>query len=396
MNELITACLEQKNVASLADFPRELMTDLESDVTKWIMKYIEKFRMIPSVEQVTKKFPAFVPLRATEPPPLEFLFQEELERKMLQAALSEINQAEIAIRERKEFPAEQIRKMLAIAMHGTGVHRFSTFDRHLYLREHGLKLGFALIDRVTGGLAPGDYCLIVGRLGTRKTTVAQWITKKWWEEGRRILFVSTEMLASDIFSRLDGMTSKFNPLILRTGTPEEIETLLKRAAGRAAKGKGEVIVPSRRLMTPLQISSYAMNVGADAIIVDGVYLLQTDRRGATSKWERVAEVSNGVKQMAMELERPVLATSQIKRVGDKAELDVEDIAYSDSLGQDADFVITIKPQLLETDRAELSLIKNRFGPNIATAVRFDFDKMQLVDDSMASEEAEERSDGRLW
>jgi replicative DNA helicase len=81
--------------------------------------------------------------------------------------------------------------------------------------------------------------------------------------------------------------------------------------------------------------------------------------------------------MALECHIPVIATTQIKR-GAKAEVyDPEDIAYSDAIGQDADFILAIKnvPSSTSKHRSEMQLIKNRQGPEITTVIETEFETM---------------------
>ena len=119
-----------------------------------------------------------------------------------------------------------------------------------------------------------------------------------------------------------------------------------------------------------------MQLAVDIIIIDGVHLMRPERK-FMARWERVAEVSNTLKQGALELGIPILGVSQVKRIGGKTRLDVEDIAYSDALGQDADVVLGIM-QEEEKDRITLELIKNRFGTALlGVSIRIDWKTMTL-------------------
>jgi replicative DNA helicase len=245
-------------------------------------------------------------------------------------------------------------------------------------------MGIKIIDSAIGGICNGDFLLIVGRLGTGKSTLATWIVQNWWLRGRRILVVSKEMLASDIFSRIDAMIGFFNPLDIRReeeGIREKLG-VIRHLVGSA--GAGEIYVPSSAVGTVDQVYEVAKVLDIDAVIVDGVHLMQATSTTA-ARWERTADVSNALKQLGISLQRPVIGVSQIKRVGGKREYDPEDIAYSDALGQDADFVMATYPLEKDKGRYEVQLIKNRFGPEIATIIRVDFDTMQVIEESIGEE-----------
>lgn len=398
MNELITLCLNEKDAKTLAEFPTELCTDAERKVLEWIFAYSSKYSALPPIEKVTARFPHFLPLEREDPEPTAAVFDETIERKSLTKIAYLLNQAERQVTEESEFPTSTISDINKILSIKTKSAMYSSFDRETYFRGEGLKTGFRIIDRATGGVCPGEVFLIVGRLGSKKTTLLQWITKNWWQNKMRILFVSTEALAADIFAKYDAMMCHFNPLSLRTAKDRSdgygLDADLKAAAAKAKTG-GEIIVPNKRITTPSEIAAFAMSANVDVIAVDGMYLLHpSDHRGG-QKWEKVAQVSNEIKQLALDMEVPIVATTQIKRgVSGREEYDPEDISYSDALGQDADFICAIKPQKILSNRVELQLIKNRFGITASTVAEVDFEKMNVVDRSVELEEVE--SDGTRW
>ena len=121
-----------------------------------------------------------------------------------------------------------------------------------------------------------------------------------------------------------------------------------------------------------------MQLEVDVIVIDGIYLMRPDRH-VQSKWERVADISNSLKQGALELGIPILGITQLKRLAGKRP-DVEDIAYSDALGQDADIILSVVPEEEKRENIVLELIKNRFGDaTIGTAITINWDKMTLID-----------------
>jgi hypothetical protein len=101
-----------------------------------------------------------------------------------------------------------------------------------------------------------------------------------------------------------------------------------------------------------------------------------------ARWENVAAVSNSLKQAALDLKLPVLGSTQIKRVGGKTDYDPEDIAYSDALGQDADFLIALNPSKAVKQRIEVQLIKNRYGSQVTESIYIDYETMSIIDESV--------------
>jgi replicative DNA helicase len=115
----------------------------------------------------------------------------------------------------------------------------------------------------------------------------------------------------------------------------------------------------------------------DIVIIDGVYLL-SENKGDSANWEKLTDVSRNLKRMADGHGVPIIGVHQANRAAaGKEELDVENIAYSDALGQDADLIIGIAP---ESDPKELYIhcVKNRWGsPTWGFFVRLHFDTMTV-------------------
>jgi len=380
MNMLITAAIKEEDVQILNDFSEDLMNDFERAIVLWVAEYSRMYGQIPSLSRLEREFPHFVPLNSLDP--IHDIFDRAvLEKKRLAAT----NMAAIlmeSLRDDSAYdPTEDIAltsRILNVAQ--TGLIKYSAFDRREYFKPRTpLMFHFPIIDRVTGGLLNGDLCYLVGRLGVGKSTTAQWIVHKWWASGKRLLFVSAEMLPIDVLMRLDAMAGKFNPRKLRMSTRTiALEKQVEVVSHMAASADGEIIFPKKRLSTPSAIISIALQLEVDAVIIDGVYLIRPDRP-LQSKWERVAEVSNSLKQGALELGIPVLGISQLRRMAGKSTIEVEDIAYSDALGQDSDIVLAIAPTD-DKDKVTLELIKNRFGDAvIGTSITIDWDRMTLID-----------------
>ena len=383
MNELIGAALNEGDVTPLVEFPRFLMNEFEKELVTWVLKYVKDYEKPPSVARLRREFPYFIPLIAEAPLPLYDIRDMTLKRKRVEYASMKMSEINAKMHDSGDVPIQELNKMMVdLSASDDELHKYSTFSRDMYFRGgRSLRIGFPIIDRAMGGFFAGDYFLVAGRLGTGKSTIQQFVAHKWWSEGRRILYISKEMLAVDVFSRIDGIVGKFNPLRIRTSSKEEMKSELKTVSLIASKGKGEIIIPSRQVNTPSQVGTLAQYLAIDAIVLDGVYLMQSDASHA-AKWEMVATISNELKQVAMNMQVPLLASTQIKRVGGKTEYDPEDLAYSDALGQDADFIMTIHPTKADKKRMELQLIKNRFGNEVGSIVRIDHDTMSLIDESI--------------
>jgi replicative DNA helicase len=110
--------------------------------------------------------------------------------------------------------------------------------------------------------------------------------------------------------------------------------------------------------------------GLALVVIDYLQLVRPNRR-AENRQQEISQISRGLKEMAKELNVPVLALSQLSRAVEQREKKrpvMSDLRESGSLEQDADVVMFIYREEYyrpDTDRkgiAELIVAKQRNGP----------------------------------
>jgi replicative DNA helicase len=111
----------------------------------------------------------------------------------------------------------------------------------------------------------------------------------------------------------------------------------------------------------------------EAIYIDYLQILQWhDQRIA--RHEQVAAISVGTKELARELNIPIIALSQLKRDAEGREPEMADLDYSKQIEQDADAIVLIyhpKPTKDNGNPNSMLLVKkNRDGPKGAVFVNF--------------------------
>lgn len=381
MNKLIVVSLKSKNVERLLRFPQKLMEPFELEIISWIAEYTSKYGEIPTVERLTEQFEDFIPIELEPPYVIDDIADRTLERKKNSFFISEMSHIIDKTRIDGIIPEHDVyAAMKAITLSDEDDMAYTSYDRRKYSERKytkAVKFFLGILNNALGDLHAGDYSLIVARLGTGKSLFTQWQAREWLLSGMKILFVSQEMLANEIFARIDGMVASFNPLALRGVIGPDIASRLKIAQLTAKSSKGEIYAP-RGLKTPEQVAMAAKFFMVDAIIIDGVYQMAPDLlHPPSAKWERVAEVSSQLKQISQSTKLPMLATTQIKRVGKTMGFTAEDLAYADALGQDADHIIGLETDTAYPNRINASLIKNRYGPQMTALVDLDFDRMRI-------------------
>lgn len=373
MHQLIVASLESRDISALVALPPFLLNPQENEYVDFIFQYRKKHHTIPTLTRFLKSFPTFVVVKNDEGFPLSDLRESFVDHRKSSYIINRCNEIAAAVREGEmgqEDATQALNVLLRdVKMSSTVISTSSTFDRTRYFRTGSmLSTGLKMIDTLTKGLYDGEVFLIAARLGIGKSTMLFFMMADWIMQGKKVLCISKEMPETDVFARVDSVIGGFNPLLLRDATMKtELMGKLGNVVAKIIDSKGELVIPSGGIYTPMAIQSLAVNIEPDVIVVDGVYLLSPSQAlgRQASGWESMAKVSREIKQMALDLNKPVVSTTQLKRVGDKEEFNAEDIAYSDALGQDADFVTTLRrlPKETETSlpKLECNLIKNRFG-----------------------------------
>jgi len=271
----------------------------------------------------------------------------------------------------------------------------------------GIPTGLRAFDKMTTGFQKSDLILIAARPSQGKTAIAlNMVAHAVLEKNLPVLFFSLEMNRHAIMQRFIASEAKVNLKDIRTGYFKRDRWQdLTGAAARFAEAPlfindnpGMTVMNvrtiSRQLMTRLRQEKKELAM----VVIDYLQLL---RGGGTGRQENrqqeVSEISRGLKQLARELNLPVIALSQLSRASeDKSRIDnkpkLSDLRESGSLEQDADVVAMIhregyyKPNdpTLE-NKAEIIIAKQRQGPTGSVPVTFLRSITRFVDETNTEE-----------
>ena len=226
-----------------------------------------------------------------------------------------------------------------------------TVEQIEHLREHkdelrGVPTGFPDLDNMLAGLQKSDLIILAARPSMGKTTFALDIARNVALSGVPVGIFSLEMSAQQLVQRMLSAESRVDAWSIRTGhgLTNQHFTTLQEAASRLQKAPiyiddqaGNSIVKMRSVARRLKAEH-----GLGLIVVDYLQLMSTSKN-YDSMVNQVTEISRSLKQLARELEVPVLALSQLSRAvesrGGKPRL--SDLRDSGSIEQDADLVIFI-------------------------------------------------------
>lgn len=192
---------------------------------------------------------------------------------------------------------------------------------------------------LSGGLRKGELTVLAAYTGQGKSALAQAIARKSAEDGYRVLLVSREMSAEQYglraFSSLCGVDSS-TLYRAKSLTGEQWA-----AAAEAASTFGSLPLEfTFRAATVEDVRREARSMrGLDLLVVDYIQILQTANNYPSDN-SRVAHISRTLKEIALDLQIPVLALSQFSRPpkGVTKRPVVSDLRDSGSIEQDADCI----------------------------------------------------------
>ena len=240
--------------------------------------------------------------------------------------------------------------------------------------RRGLPTGLVDFDRQLGGLFPGELVVLAARPRMGKTSLGIQVMAHNAPRGRGVLFVSLEMSATELTTRMLCARAGVDSNSLRTGNLEGGD--LTALEQQAAEFRGAAFwIIDRPSLTTADIRREARRLhrrsGLALLIVD--YLGRvTPADVRVKRYEQVGQISGDLKRLSRELEIPVLLLAQLNReVEGTADHRprLSHLRESGETEQDADVVAFLhRPEVYKPDdpdlhgQAELIVEKNRNGP----------------------------------
>ncbi len=244
----------------------------------------------------------------------------------------------------------------------------------------GLSTGFADFDKLTTGLHGGEMIVIAARPSMGKTSLAMNIAEHAAIDQRLPVGVfSLEMTAESLVLRMLCSRSRVNLRSIREGFLAERD--FPKLTGTAGKLAGApLFIEDTSNLSILQLRAKArrmyLQYGVKLFVVDYLQLLHSTARRAENRQQEIADISNGIKALAKELNVPVIVLSQLNREVEKEKNRkprLSDLRESGAIEQDADLVALLyRPNSGDDDEAptpeqeaipvNLLIAKQRNGP----------------------------------
>ncbi len=301
---------------------------------------------------------------------------------------------------------DQAEKRIFQVTNLSGSHKFvelkdtlvEAWDRidHLHKTSgelRGVPTGFKDLDNKLAGFQKSDLIILAARPSMGKTSLALDIARRAATvHNVPVGIFSLEMSSQQLVDRMLSAESQVDSWKLRTGQNLSIEhdfSAIRTAMERLSRAPiyiddqpGNNILKMRAVARRLKSEK-----GLGLIIVDYLQLMvPTQSRNSDNVVQQVTEISRSLKNLARELDVPVLALSQLSRAveqrGGKPRL--SDLRDSGSIEQDADVVIFIHREANDEgggrkQETEILIEKHRNGPTGVAKLYFDQQKTTFLD-----------------
>ena len=284
-------------------------------------------------------------------------------------------------------------------------------------QARAITTGFMDLDTLLGGLKRGDLVIVAARPSLGKTSlVLNYARNAAARQSATVAFFSIEMAAEQLVQRLLATESGVDSTRLAFGQhSDRDERKISQALG--ALSDMPIYFDDSATLTVAEMRAKARRLqlerGLDLVVVDYLQLMHSGMR-SENRVQEVSYISRSLKQMARDLDVPVIACSQLSRAAETRANNVpqlSDLRESGSIEQDADVVMFIyredryvtreqweKDHAHEERRREypagitqIVLAKHRNGPTGTIHLRFR-DKIARFEDLLVREPEEWEGD----
>ncbi|MGE5479577.1 MAG: replicative DNA helicase [Chloroflexota bacterium] len=219
-------------------------------------------------------------------------------------------------------------------------------ERRDYEGYTGVPTGFISLDRDTSGFQNSDLIILAARPSMGKTALALSMARNMAVQHKRpIAFFSLEMTAISLVIRLLSSEAMIDQNKIKSGrlNQEEMNKIVQ-ALGRLSEAP--IIIDDSSALTLYELRSKCRRLKAEhnieAVFVDYIGLIASPK--AESREREISIISKSLKQLAKELNIPVVTLAQLNRQvesrGDRRP-QLSDLRESGSIEQDADVVLFI-------------------------------------------------------
>jgi replicative DNA helicase len=253
--------------------------------------------------------------------------------------------------------------------------------------------GFRDVDRLTGGVCPGDVAYLAARPSMGKTSIACGWTANAAKAGKHVAFFTLEMTARALMERLSATIGHVSLVtVKRPKPPKEILDAFYEGSLLLSKLPITIIENAPTVEQMIAVLRQLKQAGpVDLVCIDYIGLMAAPH--SRNRNEQLTEISRDLKRMAQAEHVPLIVVAQLNRGCEGRENHrprMSDLRDSGAQEQDADLVILLhradyyrklaNPATTDIDGlAEVIIAKARNGPTGMAQLVFVEDQMRFAD-----------------
>ncbi len=310
----------------------------------------------------------------------EFGFTEEEE---IDVVLDRAEQALFSVsQDHKQYSFTKISEALEEAF--VRIDKLHKGDKSL----RGVATGFSALDLKLAGWQKSDLVIVAARPSVGKTSLALDFARHAALAGISVGFFSLEMSKEQVVDRLLAAHAHVDLWRLRTGklgTEGEYDDFSRLGEAMGELSNAPIYIDDHTSNSVMGIRTMARRLQAEhglgLLIIDYLQLMESSRY-KDNRVQEVSDISRSLKRLAIELNVPIIALSQLSRAVEmrtEQRPKLSDLRESGSIEQDADVVMFIHRQPFNLEEGEdrpdaydISLLieKHRNGPTGEIPLRF--------------------------
>jgi len=258
---------------------------------------------------------------------------------------------------------------------------FNRIDE-LHKSDHtfrGVQTHFSDLDTILAGLQKSDLIILAARPSIGKTSLALDIARQVGVHSKvPVGIFSLEMGSDQLVDRMIASQAGVDLWKLRTGklSSEGQDNDFERISdAMGVLSEAPIFIDDSGSLNIMEMRTMARRLQAEhnlgLIIVDYLQLMESQSSKRDNRVQEISEISRGLKQLARELNIPLIALSQLSRAVESRPDQIpklSDLRESGSIEQDANVVLflyredRVKPDTPNKNIADIIIAKHRNGP----------------------------------
>lgn len=395
---IISKVIEEQDISEAIKFgiKPEFFAGEWQDIYKWITAYNREHGAVPSERAFSQAY-GDVDIEDTSSETFSGLFDELVEAYKFRVIAQGITEATDALDKGSVDDALSILSK-GLAKSNAETSRIKDFniiegweDRLAMYQEmrdnpnalRGIPTGFAGLDRITQGLRPQQYIVMVGEPKRGKSLFELIMANACHYSGRSPLFVSFEMSVQEQLARWDALRAHVDYNAVLTGNLSDKEMDRIERQMRLAKNMQpfHMSEDASGLTTLSAMDAKIQEKRPAALYVDGVYLMDDENGEPKGSPQALTNITRGFKRLAQKWDIPIVNTSQVLswKLNNKRTraITADSIGYTSSFVQDADLVLGVERDPDNDNQSIIRVVEARTAPRGTVYVKWDWSTMDF-------------------